>query len=191
MNKLPDAFPVLSTERLTLAPVSMAMLEDIFFIFNDPKVVRFYPVAPLANRGKAMERIQQYQRMFREKTGIRWVIIAKGTHSVVGTIGINSMDSNNKCSISYDLSSNWWKRGYMQEAMQAFLAYVFGTLEINRVQAEVMKDNTDSCVLLEKLGFEKEGLLREWQYWDGRYNDIYMYALLRREYKAEDHTLGV
>jgi len=188
MNKLPDTFPVLSTERLTLEPVSMSMLEDIFFLFNDPRVVRFYKVHPMANRGKAMERIQQYQRMFREKTGIRWAIIPKGTNTTAGTIGINSIDSNNKCSISYDLSSSWWKRGCMQEAMQAFLAYAFGSLEMNRVQAEVLKDNTDACVLLEELGFVKEGLLREWQYWDGRYDDIYMYGLLQREYKAKGHT---
>ncbi|MBV8253302.1 MAG: GNAT family N-acetyltransferase [Chitinophaga sp.] len=188
MNKLPETFPVLSTEHLTLEPVSMSMLEDIFFIFNDPSVVRFYHVHPMANRGKAMERIQQYQRIFRDKTGIRWAIIPKGTHHVAGTIGINSMDSSNKCSVSYDLSNNWWKRGYMEEAMAAVLAYAFGVLDINRVQAEVMKDNTDSCELLEQLGFVKEGLLREWQYWDGRYDDIYMYGLLQREYKAQGHT---
>ncbi|NIG53809.1 GNAT family N-acetyltransferase [Chitinophaga sp. Cy-1792] len=184
MHALPDIFPVLITSRLALQAISMDMLEEIYYIFSDPQVVKFYNLRPLAGRGKAMELIQYFQKRFKEKEGIRWAITIKDTQHVIGTIGINKFDKNNhRCTIGYDLASNWWKRGYMSEALHGFLEYVFKTLDVNRVEAEVMKDNADSCLLLEKHGFVREGLLRDHMYWQEQYHDMYMYAILKKDFQ--------
>ena len=71
----------------------------------------------------------------------------------------------------------------MTEAIKAVINFGFSTLNINRIEAEVMIGNTQSERLLLKLGFRNEGCLRDWMYWDNRHFDMIIFSLLRREYK--------
>ena len=72
----------------------------------------------------------------------------------------------------------------MSEALGLLLDYGFQQMELNRVEAVVFRDNDASCRLLAKLGFAREGLLREYAYLHGRLQDMYMYSLLRRDREA-------
>ena len=69
----------------------------------------------------------------------------------------------------------------MTEALGLVLDFGFDRMGLNRIEAVVFRDNAASCGLLEKLGFEREGLLREYEYLRGRYEDMAMYSLLRRQ----------
>lgn len=70
----------------------------------------------------------------------------------------------------------------MYEALETVLHYAFTQLDVNRVEAEVMQGNMASERLLIKLGFMREGLLRQWMYWNGSYYDMTMFSLLRSEW---------
>lgn len=70
----------------------------------------------------------------------------------------------------------------MTEAAEAVISFGFNNLNINRIEAEVMMGNTQSEHLLLKLGFRKEGCLRDWMYWDNKHFDMTMFSLLKREY---------
>lgn len=54
-------------------------------------------------------------------------------------------------------------------------------MEFNRISATVMLDNIASMKLLDKLGFEEEGVLREYGFWKGEFHDLKMFALLKKE----------
>ena len=71
----------------------------------------------------------------------------------------------------------------MRQALTLVLDFGFQQMSLNRVEAVVFRDNVPSCGLLESLGFEREGLLREYECLRGRYEDMFMYSLLRRDWR--------
>lgn len=85
--------------------------------------------------------------------------------------------------VGYEISPLHQGRGYMKEALAAVLAWGFGEMELNRVEAQVHPGNRASLALLKKLGFVEEGRLREAGYWAGSHHDLLLYALLGREWR--------
>ncbi len=70
----------------------------------------------------------------------------------------------------------------MDEALRGLLAYGFTELNLNRVEADIDPRNHASARSLERLGFTREGLLRERWIVDGEVSDTALYGLLRREW---------
>jgi ribosomal-protein-alanine N-acetyltransferase len=54
-------------------------------------------------------------------------------------------------------------------------------MPVHRIEALVIPDNGGSIRVLEKLGFDREGVRREFGFWKGRYQDVYLYALLNHD----------
>jgi len=71
----------------------------------------------------------------------------------------------------------------MSEALEALIQFGLEKLSLNRIEAEVMQGNTRSEKLLTKLQFQKEGVLKDWMYWNGQYYDITMFSLLKSDYQ--------
>jgi ribosomal-protein-alanine N-acetyltransferase len=83
--------------------------------------------------------------------------------------------------LGYDLKSAHWKKGITTEVLDCVLNYAFNNLNVNRVEAEVMPGNFASERVLEKNGFLKEGLFRDWMYWNNRHYDMYIYSILKSD----------
>jgi len=113
--------------------------------------------------------------------GIRWGIALKGKTEIIGTIGFNNYTKQHRANIGYDLQKDYWNNGYISEALKAVINYGFEKLEINRIEAEVMPGNIYSEKALNRLGFKREGLLRDWMLWNGKHYDMIMYSLLRMQ----------
>ena len=69
-------------------------------------------------------------------------------------------------------------RGLASEAVRASLAFAFGPMDLHRVEADVDPDNEDSLRLLERIGFKREGLLRERWFTFGTWKDTVLLGLL-------------
>jgi RimJ/RimL family protein N-acetyltransferase len=76
-----------------------------------------------------------------------------------------------------------WGKGFGYEATQLALAFAFNELNLHRVQVTVFSYNERSVSLVEKLGFQREGVYREFLQRDGRRHDMVLYGLLRHEWK--------
>ena len=72
----------------------------------------------------------------------------------------------------------------MSEAVGAIVAYGFREINLNKICALVVTDNLASAKLLERLSFRKEGVMRQAQFVNGKYDDLIAYALLREEWTA-------
>lgn len=81
--------------------------------------------------------------------------------------------------IGYWLGESYWGRGIMTDAVRLTTEYAFGELQLERVFALPFSTNVASCRVLEKVGYEREGLLRRSAIKDGRVGDQVMYARLR------------
>ncbi|KZN22799.1 hypothetical protein A4G99_16910 [Haladaptatus sp. R4] len=86
--------------------------------------------------------------------------------------------------IAYWLDSDWRGEGYATEAVSLLLRYAFGTRGLHRVFARIGGFNDGSRGLVERLGFQREGRLRDHTFWRGEYHDTFVYGLLREEWNG-------
>ncbi|MCW6159539.1 MAG: GNAT family N-acetyltransferase [Candidatus Micrarchaeales archaeon] len=118
-------------------------------------------------------------------TGLHLAIRIKGEGEVIGMVGLRIFSRNRSAEIGYWLGEKYWSRGYGKEAIRLMLAYGFEKLKLNRIYAGVFSHNERSMHILEKLGFCREGVLREEELKDGKFvNTVYL-SILKREYKEK------
>lgn len=99
----------------------------------------------------------------------------------MGTSGFHKWNKRNfRAEIGYDLSPSFWRQGYMSEALRSIISYGFEEMKLNRVDALVYIQNDRSIHLLQNLGFNKEGILRDYFYLDGKFYDHYLFAILKK-----------
>ncbi|MDO9353805.1 MAG: GNAT family protein, partial [Solirubrobacteraceae bacterium] len=89
-----------------------------------------------------------------------------------------------RAELGYALARQAWGGGYMHEALQALVAHAFEALQLHRLEADIDPRNAASARSLERLGFVREGLLRERWIVDGEVSDSALYGLLAPEWRA-------
>lgn len=176
-------FPLLKTNRFDLVEINESHLEDIFELYRDQEVTKYFDLKPLQTIEEAQNEIDFYKNRFNDNIGIRWGISFKNQTELIGTLGFNKIIKNHKGRIGYDLQSKYWGKAIMSEVLEAMIQFGFKKLNLNRIEAEVMQGNTRSEKLLTKLEFQKEGVLKDWMYWNDRYYDITMFSLIKSDYQ--------
>lgn len=83
--------------------------------------------------------------------------------------------------LGYYLGEPYWGRGFATEAVRQICDYIYRNTDIIRIFAEPFAYNTASCRVLEKTGFQLEGLLRSNAVKNGRILDMKMYARIREK----------
>lgn len=181
-----DAFPTLSTKRLRLRELSPADAPALLAIHGDAEAMRWFgsdPLQGLADAEKLVEIFAGWRRM--PNPGTRWGLERIEDDALVGTCGLFQWNRGwRRCSVGYELARCAWGEGLMEEALRAVLAWGFDAsgMGLNRVEAMIHPQNGPSLRLVERLGFVREGLLREVAFWGGRHEDLELHALL-----AHDH----
>lgn len=103
----------------------------------------------------------------------------------VGMIGFHSLNRRtNSISIGYWLDKDYTGKGIVSYACKKFIKYAFDILKMNRVEITCAEDNVKSRAIPERLGFIEEGKVRDGEMRDGRYVDLVIYGLLKREWKG-------
>lgn len=115
------------------------------------------------------------------KTGIFRAVLVDG--SIVGNISVEQKDDvfYQDSEIGYMLMTSWWSKGIMTEAVKQICRFAFETLDIMRISGVVYSPNMASRKVLERNGFQLEGVLRKAVYKDGNVYDKCLYGLLRDE----------
>ena len=178
-------FPVIHTDRLTLRKPTYDDVQPLLELSQDDEVMLYYGMEPFKEEKQSRDEIEWFLKIWREGTGTRWVITLKGEDDLIGEIGFYEYKKKHRrAEIGYKLLRSHWREGYMTEALVGMLEYMYGTLDLNRVQALVDPRNEASLRLIEKQGFQRDGLLRSYEYERGAYVDLYMLSLLREEWES-------
>ncbi len=176
-------FPVLETERLNLRQPTEADITPLFRICQDEEVMRFYGHEPFTEEKQVKADIERHHRIRRNNTGLRWIISMKENQAVVGDIGFNGYDKKHKkTEVGFKLAREHWRKGIMSEALCAVLSYIYQETDINRTEALVDTKNPGSFLLLEKAGFQREGILRDYELESEGYVDLMMLSILRKDW---------
>jgi len=179
-----SSFPTLETASLRLREIVPADTEAVFRVFADQDVTRYYDLESFNTLDQARSHIGRQATRYQRGELIRWGISQKANDVLIGSVGVAIYPSNAQGGLGYELARPYWRLGIMSEALRIVIRFSFRTLNLNRLQALVMPGNEASARLLAKLGFTEEGLLREYAFFKGRYQDLLCYSLLQREWQA-------
>lgn len=182
--------PTLDTARLRLRPVAGADAEALYAMHSNAHVLRYWDSPPWPDRARAARFLAVSRTMAEEGTGVRLVITDTGG-AFLGWCSLTRWNPDHRsAAMGYCLDEHAWGRGYATEAAHAVLDWAFATLDLNRVQAETDTRNAGSIRVLEKLGFVREGTLREDCVVNGDVSDSHVYGLLRREWSPAVTAAG-
>ncbi|MHB8380702.1 MAG: GNAT family N-acetyltransferase [Acidimicrobiales bacterium] len=177
--------PTLHTARLQLRPFNDSDANALFALQSNAHVLRYWDAPPWSERLRAEQFIATCRQIAEAGTGIRLAVDRISDGAFIGWYGLTRWNPDfASASMGYCFDDAVWGHGYATEAGRALLQWGFDTLEANRVQAETDTRNAASARVLEKLGFVREGTLREDCIVDGVVSDSWVYGLLRREWQS-------
>ncbi|WP_408005281.1 GNAT family N-acetyltransferase [Pseudalkalibacillus berkeleyi] len=126
--------------------------------------------------------IELWRKQFCDENGFQAGILYQD--KLVGMIGYHYIDyASKKTSIGYWLSEHNQGKGIMTKATQTLVDYAFNVLHLNRIEIQCGTGNRKSAAIPERLGFVKEGTIRDAEYLYDHFHDCYLYSLLKREYE--------
>jgi RimJ/RimL family protein N-acetyltransferase len=139
---------------------------------------------------RAEEEVRQFVQAFidqqneRPRTMFQFAVTLEPEGRLIGNCGIRKRTSEAfEADMGYEIDPDFWGNGYATEAARAVLAFGFEQLALHRVWANCIAENRASAHVLEKIGMQLEGRLRENVRMKGRWWDTLIYAILDREWQ--------
>ena len=121
-------------------------------------------------------------RQAAERTDFAYAIMFDG--NMVGRIGMHHINQQNKIGeIGYWLAGGMQGRGIVAKCCTALISYGFNELGLNRIEIKCATGNDKSRAIPEKLKFKREGILRQAEWLNGNFVDLYLYSMLKEEWE--------
>jgi RimJ/RimL family protein N-acetyltransferase len=179
----------LHTPRLSLRPLVESDAAALLQVHAEPRVMQFSNTPPWTSLEQAQELIEGSRSWLSLGTAVCLGIVPKDATGLIGTCTLFDISrSSQRAEVGFLLGLSAWGRGYMTEALAALLNYAFGELGLNRIEADTDPRNLAATRVLEKLGFMREGLLRERWITAGQKSDSALYGLLRSDWDSGGHA---
>ncbi|WP_298768611.1 GNAT family N-acetyltransferase [uncultured Shewanella sp.] len=193
-NFASEALPIIETERLYLTLLLPEQYHLLATYYQDNRT-HLSPWEPVRNRdyftdNNIQARLKHQLRAYFQDQALHWVAFKRqdvcsknhlnqgllSLHPDAKVIGVcnftNIIQGPFKaCHLGYSLAENQQGKGYMQEMLKGGIQYAFSELGLHRIMANYMPVNQKSASLLKALGFETEGLARDYLEIDGKWED--------------------
>lgn len=172
----------IKTSRLVIRAPTSRDIPDILEGINDLNVSKWLLVVPYPYK---LKDAKDWVKKKKDKESVRFNIELKKEKKIIGGIDIHHIDERQKtATVGYWLNTKYHGQGYGSEALKAILDLAFSKLKLRRLEAEVFEGNEPSSYLLEKFGFQKEGLRRKSCVCKAtnKIHNALIYGLLKEEY---------
>jgi len=172
--------PSLIGKKIYLRP---ATAEDIanyqyWFLQSEPQFMSCHPL-PFLTVAEASE---QYKKIEKSENKQKFAIVDKETNTMTGVISFfNFNHLNRSAELGILIDPDTRKKGYATDAMRLLIKYLFLYRGLNKVYAETADFNNGTIKLLEKIGFKKDGTLRNHHFYNGEFHNKLVYSFLRFE----------
>jgi RimJ/RimL family protein N-acetyltransferase len=178
-----DRLPILPAGRVRLRWLEPRDVDALLQVFGDPAVMRYWSSPPLRDRRAAEDLLAEIHACFERRELFQWGVALAESDRVIGTCTLAWLHAESRrAELGFALGRGHWGRGYMSEALVALLDFAFGPLGLRRLEADIDPRNESSLRLVERLGFRREGLLRERWLTAGEVQDSLFFGLLGREW---------
>ncbi len=131
-------------------------------------------------------RLNRYREDFAHGLAVPFFLIQNSSGKLLGGITLGNIRHGVAQSgqIGYWIGQPYAGQGYTLEGLQLVVRHAFDTLRLHRIEAACIPQNTRSVRVLEKAGFQREGLLRSYLRINGTWQDHYLYALIATDTRA-------
>jgi RimJ/RimL family protein N-acetyltransferase len=177
--------PPLLTERLLLRSLTLEDAQDVQHLAGDRDIALMVLRIPHPYEdGMAEEWIRACADAYKKDEAINFAITLRTDRNLIGTIGLELEQENERAELGYWIGKPYWNLGYATEAARAVVAYSFEVLKLNRIYAYHFTRNPASGRVLEKIGMHYEGYRRQHiKKWDN-FEDLMEYGMLRADYES-------
>jgi RimJ/RimL family protein N-acetyltransferase len=174
--------PTLTTTRLVLRPFTIADAPEVTRLVSDRRIADTTLNIPHPyDESMAEAWIGMHAEAADRGDSVTLAITGKDG-ALVGAVALAIAPAQQRGELGYWIGVAYWGRGYATEAAAAMVDYAFTTLGLRRVVAHCLTRNVGSARVMEKVGMQREGTLREHVVkWDVP-EDVALYAILRDEW---------
>lgn len=163
---------ILETDRLMLRPITLDDAEDLFEYASDPENTRH--TFPTHQSIEETEWV--ISNLFMSSPLGNFAIELKENGKMIGTCDLRVNESEKSAELAYAINKKYWGNGYAPEAAKKLLELAFQDLKIERLWAKFSSKNPASGRVMEKIGMEKEGILRHTKNLCGDFVDQVIYS---------------
>ena len=183
-------YPQLKTDRLILRRFEHSDADEIQQLAGAHEVAEMTLNIPHPYiDGMAEIWIETHQEEFESGMGVVFAVVEQETDHLVGAVGLIVTQRFNRADLGYWIGKPYWGRGYATEASREILRYGFIDLKLNKISATHMTRNPASGRVMEKIGMEKEGLLKQHALkWD-EFVDLAVYGLLAKNWRRNQESV--
>jgi ribosomal-protein-alanine N-acetyltransferase len=174
--------PFLIGDKVYLRPLEREDALTLQSWFNDPEVTRYI----LARRPLSLRDEERFLEQVSQGDNIVLGIVRRDVDQLIGTTGFHQFNHHNRNAL-FGISigdKGVWGQGFGTEASALMMRHAFEGLNLHRVTLHVFEYNPRAIRIYEKLGFRREGAMRQENYRDGRYWDTIIMGLLREEWEG-------
>jgi ribosomal-protein-serine acetyltransferase len=128
--------------------------------------------------------INSSKQRYAGHTEIGYVILAN--YVIIGRIGLYNIDVFNKsASIGYWLDKEWEGKGIITRSCKAVIDEAFKRLKLNRIEIRAAVENFKSQAIPKRLGFKQEGIIRQGEFVNNQFVDLYVFSMLKEEWESK------
>jgi ribosomal-protein-alanine N-acetyltransferase len=176
----------LKTKRLLLRDFREEDLIAYQQIGNRVEALRYYPQTRTEWSVHVEGLVKEFLESQVAKPREDYTLAIIAGNSFVGTVSVRiESPEHRQGSIGCTLAYEYWSLGYASEAMAAAITLGFENLDLHRIYAETISENHAAIALAKRQGMREEGILRESQYFKGRWWDTTILSLLRTEWQEK------
>lgn len=175
--------PELTTPRLTLRRMMVADASDMYEYACRQDVTKYLTWYPHPDRDYTREYLQYIGNRYAAGMFYDWAVIYEPDCKMVGTCGFTSFNcSSDSAEVGYVLNPEYWGKGIAAEALTRVLQFAFENLKLHRVEAKFIEENQRSRRVMEKVGMQFEGVMREGMLIKDTYENIGICAILASDW---------
>lgn len=165
----------MNLSRISLRPFKLSDVDDVLKWASNDKVTRYLTWNSITSKEEALAHLEHVAIPHPWRRSI-----CLDDHSI-GYISIRPESGDDRCRahVGYALAEEYWGQGIMTMALKLAVSKVFEDIgDLVRLEALVEVENKGSQRVLEKVGFQKEGLLRKYGFCKGQIRDMFVYSFL-------------
>lgn len=176
-----STFPVLYTERLVLRATTLQDADALSSIRSDKSVNQFLDRPKLFSEAEAENRIRKIENEIKNAECIEWILQYKDNANMLGSICYwNIVTKNDKAEIGYEMHSQYFGKGIMQEAIKCIIDYGFNVMQLKTIEAFPLAANSRSIRLLEKNNFTRDFNIEQYNLSENEKQTTAVYVLRKR-----------
>ena len=177
--------PTLATARLVLRPFTLSDAPDVMRMAGAPEVARTTLLIPHPYEpGMAESWIGSHPSSFVLREQVNFAIVLREPGTLCGAIALALSERDRNAELGYWIGRDYWGRGICTEAAREVVRYSFEELKLHRVYAGHFASNPASGRVLERVGMQREGCLRQHHIKCGEYEDRIEFGMLADEWRG-------